>query len=144
MPTVKRQQIVPYSSAQMYELVNKVEGYPQFVPACKRADVISRNQDEVRAKLLFAQGAIHKSFTTCNRLQQDKMIEIKLLDGPFKHLEGFWLFEAQADKQCRIVFDLEFEFASRLLSFMFEPFFHQITNRLVDVFTKRAAEVYGL
>lgn len=143
MAVVKRQQTVPYSPAQMYGLVNAIESYPDFVPACKEAEILSQDEDEIRAKLLFAHGAIHKSFTTSNRLQHNKMIEIKLLDGPFRHLEGFWLFEAEGENQCKIVFDLEFEFASRLLSFAFEPFFHQVTNKLVDVFVKRADEVYS-
>lgn len=143
MPVVRKEAVVNYTPAEMFELVDRVEKYPEFVPACQRAEVQSRSVDTVQATLHFAHGAISKSFTTQNRLQQDKMIEIKLVNGPFRHLEGFWLFTPLAENRCKIVLDLEFEFASKLLALMFGPVFHQVTNRLVDVFCKRAIDVYG-
>ena len=92
-------------------------------------------------QLEFAKGALHKSFTTHNRVQQDKMISIKLLDGPFKQLEGFWLFES-VQEGCHIRLDMEFEFSNKWMAMMFGPLFNTITNTLVDVFCQRAKEVY--
>jgi ribosome-associated toxin RatA of RatAB toxin-antitoxin module len=143
MPDIKKRAIVPYTPAEMFNLVNAIEEYPQFVPWCKSTDILSRDADEVRATLNFARGALSKSFSTLNRLQHDKMIEIRLLEGPFKHLEGFWRFNPLPKNSCEILLDLEFEFSSRLMGFAFEPFFAQVANMLVDVFCKRAAEVYG-
>lgn len=142
MPVIKREATVPHSVAQMFDLVNKIEDYPQFVPYCKSVDILSRTDEEVRASLNFAQGALHKSFSTCNRLQENKMIEIRLLDGPFHHLEGFWRFES-LDSGCRVTLDLEFEFSNKLIGMMFGPVFNTITNTLVDVFCQRAKQVYG-
>lgn len=143
MPNIKRRVIVPYSPAEMFQLVNAIEEYPQFVPWCKSTQVLSRDADEIRATLNFSKGALSKSFTTCNRLQHDKMIEIRLLEGPFKHLEGFWRFNPLSNDSCEILLDMEFEFSSRLMALAFEPFFAQVAGMLVDVFSKRAIDVYG-
>jgi len=134
---------VPYSAAEMYALVNDVESYPQFLPWCRSSRVLSRNEDEVRATIELARGAIQKSFTTCNRLQKDKMIEIRLVEGPFHHLEGFWRFDALDEKASRVSLDLDFDFSSRILSLALGPVFGQIANTLVDSFQKRAVQVYG-
>lgn len=142
MTIIKRDKVVVYSPRQMFELVNKIEDYPLFVPWCKSSEVLSRDADEIRARLHFSRGGFNKSFTTSNRLQENKMIEIRLLDGPFQQLEGFWRFEPVNDG-CHISLDLEFEFANKLMGTMLTPMFHPIANALVDVFCKHAEKVYG-
>jgi ribosome-associated toxin RatA of RatAB toxin-antitoxin module len=127
----------------MFALVNDIESYPRFLPWCRTTRVLSRNPDEVRASIEMVKGGIHKWFSTCNRLQQDKMIEIRLLEGPFLRLEGFWRFEALRDDACKVSLDLEFEFSNAMLSLAIGPVFKQITASLVDAFGKRAVEVYG-
>ena len=142
MPDINKSIVVPYSPAQMYALVNAIEDYPQFLPFCESSEVHSRTDDEVKASLVLSGFGVHKSFTTLNRLQHNKMIEIILLDGPFKHLEGFWRFDATSKTQSRVSLDLEFE-TSGMFSFAFGPVFHQMANSLVDAFDKRAQDVYG-
>jgi ribosome-associated toxin RatA of RatAB toxin-antitoxin module len=127
----------------MFALVNDIEAYPQFLPWCRSARVHSRDEDEVRATLELARGAIQKSFTTCNRLQKDKMIEVRLVEGPFQRLEGFWRFDALREDASKVSLDLEFEFSSRLVGFALGPVFNQIANTLVDSFKVRAVQVYG-
>lgn len=141
MPVVKRTMLVPYSQQQMYDLVNNVEDYRQFVPACEKSQILSRDQDKLRATLTFTRSGVSKSFTTLNLLQPQKMIEIRLVDGPFQQLEGFWRFEPKTTGS-QVSLDLEFEFSNKLLAMMFGPVFHQVTSTLVDVFYKRAQEVY--
>lgn len=143
MPIIHRNVLVPYNVAKMYQLVNDIEAYPEFLPWCKGSQIISRNEDEIRATLLLAGGGLQKSFTTCNRLQPNKMIEIRLLDGPFRQLEGFWRFEAAAGDGCHISLDLEFEFSNKLIALAFGPIFNQMANTLVDAFYQRAIQVYG-
>ncbi|SIT66299.1 Ribosome association toxin PasT (RatA) of the RatAB toxin-antitoxin module [Ectothiorhodosinus mongolicus] len=143
MPTVNRQAFVPYSPQEMYALVNDVRAYPQFLPGCRSSAVLAENEDEVTASIELAKGAVHKSFTTRNRLQTNKMIEMRLVDGPFRHLEGFWRFDAMGDKATRVSLDLEFEFSNRLMGTVIGPIFNQVANSLVDSFVKRARQVYG-
>ncbi|MFO1349829.1 MAG: type II toxin-antitoxin system RatA family toxin [Gammaproteobacteria bacterium] len=143
MPTVRKSALVHYSTAQMYALVNDIESYPRFLPWCRSTRVLERTTDEVKATIEIAKGGIHKSFTTLNRLQANKMIELRLLDGPFRRLDGFWRFEALDDNASRVALDLDFEFASGLLGLAFGPIFNQIANTMVDAFCKRAAQLYG-
>ena len=143
MPDINKTKQVPYSQEEMYHLVNDVETYSEFIPWCVSSQVLSRSVDEVKGTLAFARGGLHKAFTTLNRLQPHKMIEIRLLEGPFRHLEGFWRFEAKDSGLCQVSLDLEFEFSSRLVQLVFGPVFNQVANTLVDAFCKRAEVVYS-
>lgn len=144
MTTISRQALVPYRAQQIYTLINDVEAYPEFLPWCREARVLERSDDEILATIAFAKGAVRTAFTTRNRLQVDKMVEMQLVDGPFRHLHGFWRLQPLGtDEGCKICLDLEFEMATALLSATLGPVFHVIANTLVDAFVKRARAVYG-
>lgn len=144
MPLISRNALVPYSVEEMYQLVEDIETYPKFLPWCRSTEVISKTEEEVKASIEIAKGALNKSFTTINRMQRNKMIEMRLLKGPFKHLQGFWRFDPlKDDSACKISFDLDFEFESRIIALAAGTVFNQIANSMVDAFTKRAIEVYG-
>lgn len=143
MPVISKSALVPYSAAEMFALVNDIPAYPDFLPWCGDSEILASNEDEIRAKVQLSRSGIKKSFTTLNRLQKDKMIEMRLVEGPFQHLEGFWRFEPLNDMACKVMFDIEFEFSSKILALTVGPVFSQITSTLVDAFTKRAVEIYG-
>ena len=141
--TIHRSALVPHSPEQMFALVDDIERYPEFLPWCRSAREISRDEDEVVASLDLAKGSVHKTFTTRNRLQPGKMIEMRLVDGPFRHLEGFWRFDRLQGDACRISLDLEFEFSSKLVGLAIAPVFNPVANSLVDAFVQRANRLYG-
>lgn len=141
--SIHKSALVAYTPAEMFVLVSDVDAYPQFLPWCRTARVLWREGDEVKACIEMAKGSLQKSFTTHNRHQSNKMIEMRLIDGPFKRLEGYWRFDPLGDKACKVSLDLEFEFATRMLSLMVGPVFSQIANTLVDAFQQRAVQVYG-
>lgn len=143
MPDVNKSALVPYSAKEMYDLVADIPGYPVFLPWCGDSEILSINGDEVRARIDLAYKGIHKSFTTINRNQTDKMIEMRLQEGPFKHLEGFWRFERLREDACKILLDLNYEFSGKILQMTVGPVFNEVANRLVDAFCQRAVEVYG-
>ena len=126
----------------MFALVDDIEAYPVFLQWCRSASVISRDIDVVTAELELAKGSVHKTFTTKNRLMPGKMIEMKLVEGPFKHLEGFWKFEALREDACKISLDLDFDFSSKMVGVVVGPVFSQVANTLVDAFCKRAESIY--
>lgn len=143
MSIVQKSAIVPYSASEMFQLVDDVDAYPQFLPWCRSAQVNSRTEDEVHATVEIAHGALHKSFSTRNRLQHGKMIEMRLVEGPFRRLEGYWRFDALGEGACKVSLDLEFEFASRIIGMALGPVFSQITSTFVESFRQRAEQVYG-
>lgn len=143
MNVLKRSALVPYSARQMFELVNAIEEYPRFLPWCQSSKVISRTEEEVIATLEINWKGIHKSFTTSNRLHPFEQMEIKLVNGPLEHLEGIWRFQQLDADACKVLLDLEFEFAGSFIDRFFQPVFQHIANSLVDSFVKRASELYG-
>jgi ribosome-associated toxin RatA of RatAB toxin-antitoxin module len=143
MPSVNRTRNVNYSCEQMFSLVNEVERYPEFLPYCSDSKVHHRDTDEVQATLIVSAAGVSKSFTTRNLLQANKMIEIRLIDGPFNHLEGFWRFDPINDGGCTISFDLKFELSGKIFTLLFGSIFDQITDKMVDAFCDRALKVYG-
>ena len=143
MTTISKSALVPYSAAEMYALVDDIAAYEEFLPWCESSRVLARDEDEVRGVLQLAHGGLRKAFTTCNRLQKNKMIEMRLVEGPFRHLEGFWRFDTLGEEACKVSLDLDFEFHNRLVGLVFGPVFNQISNSLVDAFCERARQVYG-
>jgi len=140
--TIHRHALTPFSANQMFALVDDIEAYPVFLQWCRSASVITRDIDVVTAELELAKGSMHKTFTTKNRLMPGKMIEMKLVEGPFKHLEGFWRFEALREDACKISLDLDFDFSSKMVGMVVGPVFNQVANSLVDAFCKRAESIY--
>ena len=143
MESVDRSALVPYTPREMFELVSDIEAYPRFLPWCRGARVLARGMDEVRASIEFAVGGVTRSFTTRNRHQVNKMIEMHLVDGPFSRLDGFWRFDPLGEEGSKIALFLEYDFANRMLGLVVGPVFGQIANTLVDAFQQRAVENYG-
>ncbi len=142
MPSIHRSAIIPYTTSQMYDLVNDIARYHEFIPYCVSSVVHEKSDDEVRATLTLSAKGFEKSFTTLNRLHPYRMMEIQLIDGPFKQLEGFWRFENRDENHSEVILDLEFELSNKMFAMMFGPMFQQIASTLVDAFVKRAKEIY--
>jgi ribosome-associated toxin RatA of RatAB toxin-antitoxin module len=141
MPTINRSALVPHTTKEMFQLVDDIDRYVEFLPWCTESRVLERSEDEVTATILLSKGSLNKSFTTRNLLQKHKMIEMRLVDGPFKHLQGFWRFDSLNDHACKVSLDLDYEFSSKLVAMAIGPVFNQIANTLVDAFVNRAKEL---
>ena len=102
MRRVARSALVPYQAKEMFDLVDDVEAYPGFLPWCHRSEVLSRSDETVEATLELQKGAVSKTFSTRNTLQPGKAIDIALLGGPFRHLQGGWRFDQLGDDRSRL------------------------------------------
>jgi len=142
LPVVKKTALVPHSAKEIYALVNDVESYPDFLPWCKSTRLLSRTEHEVCGELEVSRIGISQKFSTCNRLHPFDRIDIRLLEGPFKHLRGSWHFQPLSDNGCKVLLELEFEFSGKLINKAFGVFFNQIANTMVDAFCKQARAVY--
>ncbi len=143
MTAIHRSAIVPYSARQMFDLVADIPSYPKFLPWCGGARIVSTQGDEMIAAIDIAYSGVHKTFSTRNLLQPGKMLEMRLLEGPFSYLQGFWQFKELDATSCKISLDLEFEVANRIVGLVLTPAFSNIANQLVDRFHRRANELYG-
>jgi ribosome-associated toxin RatA of RatAB toxin-antitoxin module len=142
LPVVKKSALVMHPAAAMYELVNDVESYPEFLPWCRSTRLISRDDQQLCGELQVARAGISQTFSTCNRLFPTHRIEIHLREGPFKRLRGAWTFTPLRADACKVELELDFEFSGRLINAAFGAVFSQIANTLVDAFCKRANEVF--
>jgi ribosome-associated toxin RatA of RatAB toxin-antitoxin module len=134
---------IPYTAEQMYELVNGIESYPEFLPWCTESKVFEREATHLKASVSLATGKIRQTFTTENHMQPGRRIDVKLVSGPFKHLQGYWKFEDTGDRNCHIELFMDFEFKNKLLKLTLKPVFKHFLNSLVGSFTKRAETIYG-
>jgi ribosome-associated toxin RatA of RatAB toxin-antitoxin module len=140
---VQKSALVKFSAQQMFDLVDDIESYPQFLPWCSGSKILKREGDIVEGQIDIAKAGFHKSFTTRNRIDRGGKIQISLLDGPFKSLEGFWTFMPLREDASKISLDLEFEISGILANLAFGPVFNQICNTMVSSFTQRAKAIYG-
>lgn len=143
MPTVNRSALVRHSPQAMFDLVNDFERYPEFLPGCRRARLIEQDESHLVGELTLSKAGVEQSFTTLNELYSPERIELSLVRGPFRRLQGRWLFTPMGENACRVSLEMEFEFANRLLSMAFGKLFQQVASQLVDSFTRRADDVYG-
>jgi ribosome-associated toxin RatA of RatAB toxin-antitoxin module len=141
MKNIARSAIVEHSALEMYELVENIEAYPEFLQWCRAAVVHERLPGRTRATLTVGVGSISHSFTTRNDNRPGEAIAMHLENGPFRRFEGLWRFTALAPDASRIEFSLEYEFSSRTLGRVLAPLFDGIADSMVEAFVRRAAQV---
>ena len=141
MTIISRSALMPYAAQIMYEVVNNVAEYPEFLPWCADARILSQSDTLMEASILMKKTWVNHWFSTRNSLVKNKKIEMELLDGPFKRLEGSWEFTDYDDQGSRIKLDLEFEFPNGLGKVLIAPVFSRIANTMVDSFCTRAHEI---
>jgi ribosome-associated toxin RatA of RatAB toxin-antitoxin module len=143
MQCVKKSVLVPYSATQMFELVDRVEDYPKFLPWCAGARVLDSRPGGKTARLDIDYHGVRAHFTTDNANTPGVLIVVTLKDGPFRHLHGEWRFKPLRTDACKVEFDLTYEFSSGLLDRVIGPVFSHIANTFIDAFVRRAEVVYG-
>jgi len=143
MALVEKTVLVAHSAEQMFNLVDRVEEYPNFLPWCGGASVTELDGATVHATVHIDYHHLKQSFTTENVRRPPHQIDMTLQRGPFKHLDGSWRFIPLSDSACKIAFSLHYDFSSRLLEKMVGPVFHYIANSFVDAFIQRAEKVYS-
>jgi ribosome-associated toxin RatA of RatAB toxin-antitoxin module len=143
MASVQKSVLVPYSTEQMFELVNHIEDYPRFLPWCAAAAILERTKTETVARLDMRYHGVHAHFTTANRIEPPDRIVIALRSGPFRRLDGTWTFTPLGTDGSKVELSLRYEFAGGVLARLIEPVFNRIAHSLVDAFVRRADEIHG-
>jgi ribosome-associated toxin RatA of RatAB toxin-antitoxin module len=143
MTQINRSAIVPFTAEEMYRLVADIESYPEFLPWCGGARILSKENDELRASIAIDYKGVNKSFTTSNRQVEGERIEMRLVEGPFTQLHGIWEFKKLDAGASKVSLQLEFEFSNRLVAMTVGKVFSSIADTLVDAFSQRAEQVYS-
>jgi ribosome-associated toxin RatA of RatAB toxin-antitoxin module len=143
MQSVHRSVLVPYSAQQMFDLVNDVEHYCEFLPWCGGSEVLEARPNGKTARIDIVFKGVKTHFTTDNVNDPGKSITVNLRDGPFRTLNGEWVFKALAPDACKVEFTLTYEFKTQLLETLVGPVFNHIAHSFIDAFVKRAQARYG-
>ena len=144
MHKVEKTVLVMHSATQMYTLVDAVEDYPTFLPWCGGVDLLERSETSTSATLHINYHGLKQNFTTQNIKQFPHSMQIKLKNGPFKHLDGSWRFTPLRQDACKIEFRLNYEFANSFLEKIIAPVFSHIATTFVDGFVAQADKIYSL
>lgn len=153
MKRVRKSILLWYSPLEMYELVTRIEDYPDFLPWCESAEILEADGEGVTARLTLVKGGVRHAFTTRNRHRHGEQVDVSLVSGPFSLLEGHWRFlpvgrgktsAAEHAQACRIEFDMRYAFSNVALEALVSPVFDRVANTLVDSFVQRAEQVHGV
>jgi ribosome-associated toxin RatA of RatAB toxin-antitoxin module len=146
MKSVHKSVLIWYSAEEMFNLVTDVEQYPQFLPWCDHAKVITSTPEGMQAEIGIAMSAVKQTFTTENKHIAGRQVAMKLVNGPFSKLEGTWDFTPVGDasqRACKTELHLKYGFDNAVLAALVGPVFDKIAATMVDAFVKRADQVYG-
>ena len=143
MHRISKSAIVPYTPQQMFELVNNIDDYSQFLNWCDSSSILNQSEDQITASVEINKGGIKQAFSTLNTLTPYESISMELIDGPFDELTGEWRFEPLGENAAKIHLDLQFKFKSMLIDMALSPIFKNIANSQLDSFVARAKYIYG-
>ena len=135
--------MLPYSAEQLFELVNDIEAYPEFMDGCISATILENSPEEVTARLELGKAGLRYSFTTCNALVPGQSMTMSLVEGPFQSFSAAWTFKALSDSACKVSLAMEFEFSSGIIDTALKHLFESTSRNLVNAVCKRAESLYG-
>jgi coenzyme Q-binding protein COQ10 len=156
MSIYREKRFLPYTPAQLFELVAAVDQYPKFLPWCLAARIRSTETLEgtpqkalMMADLVIGFRMIRERYMSRVTLQPPQRIDVKHVKGPFRYLNNHWIFEPVASSAKRpaggtmLTFHIEFEFRSMLLQSLMSVLFDDAARRMVAAFEARAKRLYG-
>jgi len=139
---IERSALMPYPARVMYDIVNDVEHYAEFLPWCGATRIEQQDEHSMVAAVLMQAAGLNHWFKTANSMEPGERIDISLLEGPFSKLDGSWRFTPINSDGCKIELVLSFEIKHNLASAIIAPAFSRIANTLVESFCSRARDLH--
>ena len=144
MDYINKSEEINVSHELIFSLINNVEDYHRFLPWCSDSKIISDNGNKMLAEIEISKNFINWKFSTENTYDLNKKINIKLIDGPFNHLDGYWEFKKKDNYNTTVDLYLEYKFDSRLIELSIKPIFSNIMSSILDSFISEAFKRKGL
>ncbi|HQR72216.1 MAG TPA: type II toxin-antitoxin system RatA family toxin [Burkholderiaceae bacterium] len=141
MRDIRREALVPYSTTQMFELIERVEDYPQFLPWCLGTQLIERSEVSVSATVEVGVRELRVRVTTRNVKRSPEFMAIQMEGGSFRHFYGEWSLRPLGEAGCHVCFRLQYELALHAETVAGRLIEHA-ADRMVDAFVHRADTVY--
>ncbi len=143
MTVIDKTALLSYSAEAVYNLVNDIPAYPEYIEGCVGSEVLQSEPNFMIARLDLSKGGVKQSFTTKNRLLPYERIGLSLVDGPFIYFDGEWVFTPLQADACKVSFHLEFEVSNPLIGMAANRLLSSVSNNLVSSICSRAKQIYG-
>lgn len=139
-----------YLPRQLFDLVLDIEKYPEFLPWCSDARILKSESNIILCELGIRFQTFHTKYTSKieyhipNDINEEYVIKVEMIEGPFKYLNNFWRFKFDQQKiRTKIDFEIDFCFNSTMLQKLMRLLFKRALVAMIAVFKKRAELVYG-
>ena len=142
MTDISKSVLLSHSAEKMYDLVNDVDKYKEFLPWCGGVDILEKTETLLDVRIHIHFKGIEQYFHTRNLNTRPTIMDMNFVDGPFQHFHGYWKFTPLQEDACKVEFKLHYEFKNHLLEKIIGPVFENITGTFVESFVKRADEIY--
>tara|TARA_B100000965_G_scaffold33325_1_gene24637 strand:+ start:891 stop:1328 length:438 start_codon:yes stop_codon:yes gene_type:complete len=138
MDIINQTEDINVNVSLIFELINDVNQYSEFLPWCSESKILDDNNSEMTAEIEIHRSPIKWKFKTRNVYKSDEIININLQEGPFKDLKGSWKFEKIDKFNSRVTLYLEYEFDSKIIELSLKPVFSSIMSSILDSFISEA------
>lgn len=132
-----------FAREQMFGLAADIESYPEFIPWCRRARVLSRDGGVWQVDNHFGAGPIDAGFHTRAEPHPPDRLTITADQAPFRHFRLDWRFEALPGGGCRVVAEYDLSLRSPLLHSLARLAMPEATRKIIQRFRARADALYG-
>ncbi len=143
MPRHSETRELPYSPAQMFDLVADVARYQEFLPWVVATRIRQRDEQSILADLIVGFGPLRETFTSRVALDRPQAINVDYVEGPLKQLHNSWRFKPDDGGGCLVDFVVDFAFRSRTFEAIAGRIFGEAVRKMVAAFETRADALYG-
>ena len=139
----KESRVINHTPNNLFKLVSDVSNYPEFLPWCLGARIKNQDDNSFEADLIIGFKIYKEIYSSKIFLDnKNKKIDVKYQDGPFEHLENYWIFKKDKNG-CKVEFMVDFKFKSNFLQTIMETLFSEAVRRMVKAFETRANQLYN-
>ncbi len=138
MNYINKSEEINVNKETIFNLINNVDNYQKFLPWCTKSQILTKQNSSMTAEIEISKSFVNWKFTTKNNYKANKVIELKLVDGPFSHLEGHWKFDEIDEFNTQVTLYLEYKFDNKLIEMSIKPVFSNIMSSILDSFISEA------
>ena len=136
---IKKEVIILKDRKTVFNIVNRVNLYKNFVPYCIDSEILLEENDQMEARLDFNLKGLTTSFTTRNKIKGNESITMKLIEGPFKKLDGKWEFK-EIENKTIIFLTINYEAKNKIIEYAIGKSLEKITTYLINAFVSESVK----
>ncbi|MEC8077706.1 MAG: type II toxin-antitoxin system RatA family toxin [Pseudomonadota bacterium] len=138
MKRIYKQEDINIDISTIFNLINDVENYPNYLPWCTSTKVDRKSESLLIGEIFISKSFIKWNFSTKNKIEKNKSIRLELVDGPFDSLDGQWLFSTIDEHNTKVSLEISYKFKSSIIELSIEPIFTSIMNSILESFIQEA------